>query len=64
MSIGFKLDIFDIYSEIGYWLNEDEFILYDWVSRGVIDVLGTINNNYNNVNDSITVMVSNLYYGR
>mgnify|MGYP003109214258 FL=1 len=30
--IGFKLDIFDIYDETGYWLNEDEFILYDWVN--------------------------------
>ena len=41
MSIGFKLDIFDIYSEIGYWLNEDEFILYNWVNdileNGTID---------------------------
>ena len=39
--IGFKLDIFDISSEIGYWLNEDEFILYDWVNdileNGTID---------------------------
>lgn len=41
MKIGFNLDIFDIYSEIGYWLNEDEFILYNWVNdileSGTID---------------------------